>query len=279
MISLYHKISEGSAKLITKEYSTSFSIAVGLLDPDIRPAIYNIYGFVRVADEIVDTFDGYPQEELLDRFINDYRYALAVGISTNPVLNAFQSTIKKYDIDLALIDAFLKSMRADLTKENYEKESEIKEYIYGSADVVGLMCLKVFVNGDESEYQRLKVPAMKLGSAFQKVNFLRDMNHDYSTLNRSYFPGIHPERLNEQDKKRIVENVEEEFAEAYQGIKLLPMRARLGVYVAYRYYALLLKKIKKTPSSELLQKRISVPNRMKMLVLVKSYLKYLFNLI
>ena len=170
-------------------------------------------------------------------------------------------------------------MRIDLTKENYVDDSEIKEYIYGSADVVGLMCLKVFVNGNEQEYQRLKEPAMKLGSAFQKVNFLRDMQHDFSKLNRSYFPGINPERLSEQDKKAIVANIEEEFAEAYKGVKLLPREARLGVYVAYRYYSLLLQKIKRTPSIELLNKRISVPNRFKILILVKSYTKHMFNLL
>lgn len=279
MISLFHKISGASARIVTKQYSTSFSIAVMLLGPTIRQDIYNIYGFVRVADEIVDTFHDYPQEELLNRFEEDYKHALAIGISPNPILNAFQHTVKKYNISLDLVDAFLKSMRTDLTKETYINESEIAEYIYGSADVVGLMCLKVFVVGNETEYERLKEPAMKLGSAFQKVNFLRDMNHDFATLNRSYFPGINPQLISEHDKERIIGNIEKEFADAFLGIKELPQTARLGVYVAYKYYSLLLKRIKRTPCTDLLKKRISVPKASKLFVLAKSYLKHSLNMI
>ena len=220
MISLYHTISGQTAKMITKEYSTSFSIAVRLLSPSIRQAVYNIYGFVRVADEIVDSFHDYPQEDLLNRFEDDYQHAIAHGISTNPVLHAFQATVKKYNIGQDLVAAFLKSMRTDLSKEIYTNQAEIKEYIYGSADVVGLMCLKVFVNGDTEQYEKLKQPAMKLGSAFQKVNFLRDLKHDYSTLNRTYLPNIDPENLTEQDKNKLVAEIIEEFKEAKNGIIL-----------------------------------------------------------
>jgi phytoene/squalene synthetase len=190
MKELFDKISDQSATIITRNYSTSFSIAVRLLAPSIRQAIYNIYGFVRVADEIVDSFEGYPKEDLLNRFEEEYEFALQSGISTNPVINAFQKTIKEYDINTELVQAFLRSMRADLKKQVYENQQEIQEYIYGSADVVGLMCLKVFVKGDEDRYLKLKEPAMKLGSAFQKVNFLRDLNEDFESLHRTYFPNI-----------------------------------------------------------------------------------------
>ena len=204
MKQLFDSISSESSKIITKKYSTSFSIAVNLLSPNIREAIYNIYGFVRVADEIVDSFEEYPKEELLDRFEQEYRYSLKVGISTNPVINAFQRTVSKYHIDYALVESFLKSMRTDLEKQNYNNQKEIDDYIYGSADVVGLMCLKVFVQGDEERYNNLKESAMKLGSAFQKVNFLRDLNEDYENLNRSYFPNINPNNFTEADKARVL---------------------------------------------------------------------------
>mgnify|MGYP000899639867 CR=1 FL=1 len=208
MKELFDSISNESATLITKKYSTSFSIAVRLLAPDIRQAIYNIYGFVRVADEIVDSFEGYPKEELLNRFEGDYQYAMETGISTNPVINAFQKTVKEYNIDAKLVESFLKSMRADLNKQVYVNQEEIDEYIYGSADVVGLMCLKVFVNGDNEKYESLKSYAMRLGSAFQKVNFLRDLKDDYEILNRSYFPGVNFESLNYEAKQSIINEIE-----------------------------------------------------------------------
>ena len=211
MKALFDKISKESATLITKNYSTSFSIAVKLLKPSIRQPIYNIYGFVRVADEIVDSFNGYPQEELLNRFEEEYYYAKKNGISTNPVINAFQKTVEDYNIDEELVDAFLRSMRSDLTKSVYNSRREMQEYIYGSADVVGLMCLKVFVNGDQEEYNRLKEPAMKLGSAFQKVNFLRDLKQDYDNLSRTYFPNIDPNNFTQEDKNKIVQEIKEEF--------------------------------------------------------------------
>jgi phytoene/squalene synthetase len=260
MKELFDSISNESATLITKKYSTSFSIAVRLLAPDIRQAIYNIYGFVRVADEIVDSFEGYPKEELLNRFEEEYQYAIETGISTNPVINAFQKTVKEYNIEAKLVESFLKSMRADLNKQVYENQEEIDEYIYGSADVVGLMCLKVFVKGDQEKYLNLKEPAMKLGSAFQKVNFLRDLNEDFENLNRSYFPNINPNKLSETDKKKVLTEIKKDFEEAYTGIVKLPKEAKLAVYVAYKYYFNLLSKIEKTPSAILKEKRIRVSN-------------------
>ena len=279
MKELFDSISNESATLITKKYSTSFSIAVRLLAPDIRQAIYNIYGFVRVADEIVDSFEGYPKEELLNRFEGDYLYAIETGISTNPVINAFQKTVKEYNIDAKLVESFLKSMRADLNKQVYENQEEIDEYIYGSADVVGLMCLKVFVKGDQEKYLNLKKPAMKLGSAFQKVNFLRDLNEDFENLNRSYFPNINPNKLSETDKKKVLTEIKKDFEEAYVGIVKLPKEAKLAVYVAYKYYSNLLYKIEKTPSAILKEKRIRVSNPKKMYLLIVSYFNFKLKMV
>jgi len=279
MKQLYDSISSESSKIITKKYSTSFSIAVNLLSSNIREAIYNIYGFVRVADEIVDSFEEYPKEELLNRFEEEYRYSLKVGISTNPVINAFQGTVSKYNIDHALVDSFLKSMRTDLEKQNYDNQEEIDNYIYGSADVVGLMCLKVFVQGDDEKYNNLKEPAMKLGSAFQKVNFLRDLNEDFENLNRSYFPNINPNNFTEADKSRVLLEINNDFEEAYKGIVKLPKEAKLAVYVAYKYYFNLLHKIERTPSKILKEKRIRVSNPKKMALLVESYFNFKLNLV
>ena len=279
MKQLYDSISSESSKIITKKYSTSFSIAVNLLSSNIREAIYNIYGFVRVADEIVDSFEEYPKEELLDRFEEEYRYSLKVGISTNPVINAFQGTVSKYNIDHALVDSFLKSMRTDLEKQNYDNQEEIDNYIYGSADVVGLMCLKVFVQGDDEKYNNLKEAAMKLGSAFQKVNFLRDLNEDFENLNRSYFPNINPNNFTEADKSRVLLEINNDFEEAYKGIVKLPKEAKLAVYVAYKYYFNLLHKIERTPSKTLKEKRIRVSNPKKMALLVVSFFNFKLNLV
>ena len=279
MKELFDSISNESATLITKKYSTSFSIAVRLLAPDIRQAIYNIYGFVRVADEIVDSFEGYPKEELLNRFEGEYQYAIEIGISTNPVINAFQKTVKEYNIEAKLVESFLKSMRADLNKQVYENQEEIDEYIYGSADVVGLMCLKVFVKGDQEKYLNLKKPAMKLGSAFQKVNFLRDLNEDFENLNRSYFPNINPNKLSETDKKKVLTEIKKDFEEAYVGIVKLPKEAKLAVYVAYKYYSNLLYKIEKTPSAILKEKRIRVSNSKKMYLLIVSYFNFKLKMV
>ena len=275
----FDSISNESSKIITKKYSTSFSIAVRSLAPSIRQAVYNIYGFVRVADEIVDSFEGYPKEDLLNRFEEEYYYAYKTGISTNPVINAFQKTVKDYNIQAELVASFLKSMRSDLKKQVYKNQSEIDEYIYGSADVVGLMCLKVFVKGDEDKYNKLKEPAMKLGSAFQKVNFLRDLNEDFENLNRSYFPNINPNDFTETDKSSLLLEIKNDFEDAYKGILKLPKEAKLAVYVAYKYYFNLLHKIEKTPSETLIEKRIRVSNPKKMFLLMESYFNYKMNLI
>ena len=279
MKELFDKVSDSTAVMITKKYSTSFSIAVRLLAPNIRQAVYNVYGFVRVADEIVDSFDGFEQKQLLDRFEDEYNYARIYGISSNPVINAFQRTVEEYDIDRDLVDAFLKSMRADLTKQVYATEKEIKDYIYGSADVVGLMCLKIFVQGDQGKYLQLVEPAMKLGSAFQKVNFLRDFKADFDGLSRTYFPNVDPNKLTTEDKENIIRDIQIEFDEALAGIKKLPKEARLGVYVAYRYYLRLLKKIDNTPAPALLESRIRVSNGLKTYLLFKSYVRYQFNIV
>lgn len=277
---LFDTASADCSKLVTKKYSTSFSLAVKMLSPKIREAIYNIYGFVRFADEIVDTFHEYNKEELLDEFEADYYKALDRGISLNPILNSFQATVKKYNISDDLVQSFLKSMRTDLYKSSYNSLEDYESYIYGSADVVGLMCLKVFVNGDEERYNELKVPAMKLGSAFQKVNFLRDLKTDYEELNRSYFPNINFANLNQQSKEEIIKDIERDFYIAYhQGIMKLPVEAKFGVYMAYRYYKRLLKKLNRVPSSEIIETRVRISNPMKINLLARSYVKYKLNLI
>ncbi len=272
MMQLYNEVCAQCSKLVTKKYSTSFSMAVKLLSPSIRTDIYNIYGFVRFADEIVDTFHDYPKADLLQQFDADYKAAIKNKISLNPILNAFQYTVNKYDIDQKLITAFMDSMRADLHKTAYKSEKELQQYVYGSAEVVGLMCLKIFVKGDQMVYDKLEKYARDLGSAFQKVNFLRDLKADYTELERSYFPGVDIDNLTEVDKNNIIADVEKELDSAFTGIQLLPKESRRGVYVAYKYYAKLLKKIKKTSATKLLKNRISVPNKSKVLILLKSYI-------
>ncbi|MEO8085794.1 MAG: phytoene/squalene synthase family protein [Bacteroidota bacterium] len=258
-IELYNKVSLENSKRLTKAYSTSFSIAIRLLAPGIRDGIYGIYGFVRLADEIVDTFHNYDKQLLLDNFELEVNHALENKISLNPVLQSFQLTFHKYDLGRDLVDAFLKSMKLDLHKSTYNKE-EYLSYIYGSADVVGLMCLKIFVEGDEKEYERLKKPAMSLGSAFQKVNFLRDIRNDYENLARTYFPGIDLLNFSSSDKEKIIAEIKSDFTTAYAGIKELPKKAQLGVYIAYVYYYKLLKKLERTPPSEIMHRRIRIPN-------------------
>ena len=276
---LFDDVSYECSKLVTTKYSTSFSLATRMLSPVIRSHIYNIYGFVRFADEIVDSFHDFKKEELLDRFENDLYHALEHKISLNPILNAFQYTVNQHSIDIDLIKAFLKSMRWDLTKSNYNNDLDYKEYIYGSADVVGLMCLKVFVKGDDAEYKRLKNAAMALGSAFQKVNFLRDLKADHHTLERSYFPNINFSHFDDTSKKQIIEEIENDFMIALEGIYELPSEARFGVYTAYKYYTKLLLKLKNTTSIGIKTKRIRVPNYQKMGVFANSYLRYHLNLI
>lgn len=267
------------SKIVTKIYSTSFSLAVKMLSPKIREGIYSIYAFVRFADEIVDSFHGYDKNKLINQFEADYYAALEAGISLNPILNSFQQTVKKYNITDDLVQAFLTSMKLDLNKTEYQTTAEYNNYIYGSADVVGLMCLKVFVNGDNEKYESLKSYAMRLGSAFQKVNFLRDLKDDYEILNRSYFPGVNFESLNYEAKQSIINEIEEDFHEAYIGIKLLPIEAKFGVYTAFIYYKRLLSKLNSTPSEKILTARIRVSNPMKLSLLARSFLVFKFNLL
>ncbi len=277
---LFDEVSYSCSKLVTKKYSTSFSLATKMLAPCIRPHIYNIYGFVRFADEIVDTFHSYDKEDLLNRFEQDYYVSKEQGISLNPILNSFVHTVNTYNITDDLVQAFLKSMRDDLSKKEYKTEEEYKAYIYGSADVVGLMCLKVFVKGNEEQYNVLKEPAMRLGSAFQKVNFLRDLKDDIEHLNRSYFPNVDLKQLNATSKEVIVKDIEADFDFAFNnGILKLPVEAKFGVFMAYRYYKKLLNKLKATPSEEIMDTRIRISNPMKINLLARSYVKYKLNLI
>lgn len=267
---LFRKVSYDTSKLVTNSYSTSFSAGVKCLHPKMRDAIYAIYGFVRFADEIVDTFHDYEKEKLLKKFIADYYDALNDKISLNPVLNAFQETVRTYNIDDVLIKAFLQSMEWDLSKKSYT-DSEIREYIYGSADVVGLMCMKVFVAGNNELYGKLKPNAMRLGTAFQKINFLRDLRQDTGTLDRVYFPVLNSKPLNEDTKTQILNDIYEDFSIAAEGIKQLPAEAKWGVYTAYFYYLALTGRIKKTKAEVLKNKRISVPVPVKMYMLIKAF--------
>jgi len=277
--SIFDIVSKRFSKEITESYSTSFSLATRMLSSEIRQDIYNIYGFVRLADEIVDSFHDYDKKSLLDRFEDDLTYALTEKISTNPVLNAFQETVHRYEIDKEFIEAFMQSMRWDLSKKVYQSDEEYKNYIYGSADVVGLMCLRVFVKGNHKLFNELKSSAMALGSAFQKVNFLRDLKNDYEQLERSYFPGVNFRELDEVSKQKIIAEIEADFQKGLSGIFKLPDSAKFGVYTAYKYYLRLLKKLKRVPSIEIKNKRIRVANIQKVDVLARSYVRYRFNIL
>ena len=280
MKELFDTVSNDCSKLVTEKYSTSFSMAVNTLSPKIRTDIYNIYGFVRFADEIVDTFHDYDKELLMTHFERDYYFAKEHGISLNPILNSFQQTVNRYNIPDEMVQAFLKSMKADLHKTEYTTKEEYDEYIYGSADVVGLMCLKVFVNGDDAMYDRLKNAAMRLGSAFQKVNFLRDLKDDYEVLNRSYFPNIDLGKLDTASKQLIIDEIEADFNFAFNnGILKLPVEAKFGVYMAYRYYRRLLKKLNNIPSEKIMDTRIRISDPMKINLLARSYVKYKLKMI
>ena len=272
----YSTLSFDISRLVTQRYSTSFSLGITCFDPQIRGPIYSLYGFVRFADEIVDSFHEYDKAKLLDDFERDFYKAKAEGISLNPILNSFQQTVKRYNIDDDLIQAFISSMRSDLLRSSYS-EKEIKDYIYGSADVVGLMCLKIFVDGNQSEYDRLKPYAMRLGSAFQKINFLRDIGHDIQELHRIYFPVLRIQPLNESTKKEILEEIEEDYKVAMQGIRQLPKCAYAGVYTAYLYYYTLTRKIEKTPANILLTKRVRVSDYEKIWLFVKAFVSTKFN--
>jgi 15-cis-phytoene synthase len=271
-IELFHSVSQECSRVVTSRYSTSFSSAIKLLHRDLRAPIFNIYGFVRFADEIVDTFHGYDKDGLLAQFKRETFVAIERGISLNPVLNSFQQTVKQYQIDEELIHAFFRSMESDLSKNQYDRQG-YEEYIYGSAEVVGLMCLYVFCEGDKALYEKLKQPARDLGAAFQKVNFLRDIKADFLDLSRIYFPGCDFHNFTEKDKVQIEHDIEQDFRKAYHGIMRLPIKARFGVYVAYKYYYSLFRKIKSTEPHHILQRRIRVPNHHKLYIIFRASVK------
>lgn len=276
MKALFDEVSIMSSRMVTKKYSTSFSLGIRFLGKSKRDPIYSIYGFVRFADEIVDSFHGYDQEYLLAQFEHDLHNALTERISLNPVLNSFQKVVHEYQIDRSLINKFLESMRMDLDKTTYDREN-YEDYILGSAEVVGLMCLKVFSRGDEDEYEMLKPYAMRLGAAFQKVNFLRDLKADYQDLGRSYFPTLDLSKFNTRDKQIIEEEIAEDFRVALEGIKKLRKSSRLGVYLAYLYYQKLFLKIKRTPAHKVISERIRIPNLRKLTLMFTSYLRFQTN--
>jgi len=276
MKALFDQTSHATSKMITRAYSTSFSLGIYCLDKKFHQPIYGIYGFVRLADEIVDSFHNYPKAELLYDFKQQTYKAIEQGISLNPVLNSFQEVVNTYHIDHELIEAFLESMEADLTQSAHDNDS-IKKYILGSAEVVGLMCLRVFTEGDNNKYQDLKSAAMRLGAAFQKINFLRDLKADYKELGRTYFPDVDLTQFTKQDKLRIEQEIEEDFNEALKGIKRLPKGSVFGVYVAYVYYRTLFTKIRSLSSDRILSERIRIPNNLKIGLLLRSYVKYRLN--
>ena len=278
MKKLFDEVSYKASKITTKTYSTSFSFGILALHKSLRKSIYNIYGFVRFADEIVDSFHDYDKHILLKKFKDDAFFAIDNKISLNPILNSFQETVNTYSIDLSLINNFLDSMEMDLSERSYDKENYI-DYIHGSAEVVGLMCLKVFVNGNEQLYNQLKPTAMSLGSAFQKINFLRDANIDYSLLGRSYFPGVQLDSFSQSDKIKIEKDIEKDFKDALVGIKMLPSSSRGGVYLSYLYYYHLFKKIKHLSPSRILEDRIRIPNLEKLALMFEASLKNQLNLI
>jgi phytoene synthase len=277
-LKLFNKVSISCSKVVTRSYSTSFSLGIRCLDKEVQDPIYSIYGFVRFADEIVDTFHEFDKQTLLNRFKEDTHRSVAEKISLNPILNSFQKTVNAYNIEAELYDQFLKSMEMDLTKKEYDQQG-IDEYILGSAQVVGLMCLRVFCNRDDAMYQRLKPNAMHLGAAFQKINFLRDLKADFKGMGRSYFPGIDLSQFDNNSKQKIEENIDHDFKLGYEGIKQLPHSVRLGMYVAYVYYYALFKKIKNTPPDLVMNNRIRIRNRHKLSILALSYVKHQLKLI
>lgn len=276
MKQLFDDVSVEMSKLTTRRYSTSFSLGIYFLSPTLRNSIYSIYGFVRVADEIVDSFNDFNRAKLLTQFSTQTFEAIEDGVSTNPILNAFQQVVNKYNIDLSLIETFLKSMKMDLEKVHYTRE-KFEEYILGSAEVVGLMCLHVFCQGDLVMFEKLKPSAMKLGAAFQKVNFLRDLKDDYEILGRNYFPSVDFNDFTLNDKAQIENEIEADFHDALEGIKMLPTSSRGGVYLAYVYYVTLFKKIKKLPASRILEERVRINNTHKIGLMVNSMVQYKMN--
>jgi phytoene synthase len=270
---LFDNVSRASSKLVTKTYSTSFSLGISCLHKKFHEAIYSIYGFVRLADEVVDSFHDYDKKELLEDFKQSTYKAIKQKISLNPILNSFQHVVNDYNIDKELIDQFLFSMEMDLQATSHCSES-YQEYILGSAEVVGLMCLRVFAENDDSLYQTLKPSARKLGSAFQKVNFLRDMKSDYEILGRIYFPGLDLSSFSEKEKQVIQQDIQKDFNDALFGIRGLPASSRFGVYVAYIYYLALFKKIKAISCGSIMSERVRIPNTQKISLLAGSYLKH-----
>ncbi|UQB69411.1 phytoene/squalene synthase family protein [Epilithonimonas zeae] len=277
MKKLFDELSYKVSKTTTKQYSTSFSLGILALSPKIRNCIYAIYGYVRLADEIVDSFHGFDKQKLLSRFRDETMLALEEKISLNPILQSFQETVHKYEIDYQLINQFLRSMEMDLHKIDYNSDL-YKEYILGSAEVVGLMCLQIFVDGDKEEFEKLKPSAMILGSAFQKVNFLRDMKDDYEILGRTYFPNVDITSFDQNVKSEIEKEIEHEFSQALEGIKKLPNSSRFGVYLAYRYYVSLFNKIKKTSANKIINQRIRISNSRKISLMMGCYVEYKFSI-
>jgi len=277
MKSLFDEVSASCSKITTKKYSTSFSLGILFLNKNIRNPIYSIYGFVRFADEIVDSFHGYDKKSLLQNFREDTYTAIENKISLNPILNSFQHVVHQYGIKMQWINSFLDSMEMDLHKQNYNNENYNK-YILGSAEVVGLMCLHVFTEGDEKVFEELKPYAMKLGAAFQKVNFLRDIKADNEDLGRTYFPNVDLKNFKTHDKLKIEKEIENDFLEALAGIKMLPKNSRNGVYLAYYYYTVLFKKIKKMPAQRIMNERVRIPNIQKFILMFKSNLRYQLNI-
>lgn len=273
MKKLFDELAYMVSKVVTEKYSTSFSLGILALKPSVRSAVYAVYGYVRLADEIVDSFHDYDKTELLNRFKAETWTALEEGISLNPILQAFQDTVNNFAIDRSLIEQFLHSMEMDLQQIDYNSDL-YKQYILGSAEVVGLMCLQIFAEGKKEAYENLKPYAMKLGSAFQKVNFLRDLKDDYYVLGRSYFPNIDMKIFNNKIKDQIENEIEAEFKEAFIGIKKLPPSSKFGVYLAYKYYLSLFKKIRSVPAEKIMNQRIRIPNTQKLSLAMRSYVQY-----
>ncbi|MFN6386842.1 MAG: phytoene/squalene synthase family protein [Bacteroidota bacterium] len=276
-MNLFHEVSQDCSRITTEKYSTSFSSAIRLLHKDLRTPICNIYGFVRFADEIVDTFHGYDKAMLFEEFKKATYDAIERGISLNPILHSFQMTVNQYGIDHALIDAFLYSMELDLGKHTYDRAG-YETYIYGSAEVVGLMCLYIFCEGNQAQYDALKPAAKSLGSAFQKVNFLRDVKADFEGLDRMYFPDCDFANFTHADKLAIEQDIQKDFDEAYAGILNLPIKARFGVYVAYKYYLSLFKKIQRLEPAHILESRIRIPDYGKAFILAKAGIRSQLNI-
>lgn len=278
MLNLYEQVCFECSTNITKRYSTSFSTGIRVFNKAFRAPIYSIYGFVRFADEIVDTFHGFEKKELLSEFRRDVHLAIERKISINPILHSFQSTVHEYEIETSFIDAFLDSMEMDLSHSTY-KDELYKTYIYGSAEVVGLMCLRVFLKNKNEQFEKLKPYAQALGSAFQKINFLRDMKSDFEERGRVYFPGVDFENFSSADKEMIEADIKADFDKAYLGIIELPKGARLGVYLAYVYYINLFHKIKKATVTKVKEERIRVPDRKKAYLLFSSMVKHTLNIL